>query len=1166
MTPAEERRTVVILFAQAAGLAELPEAERAPVTDALFRRLRAVVERGGGVVDKFIGDVVMALWGAPVAHEDDPARAVRAAISMAREVETFAGETGRELLLRAGLNRGEVLFGSVGGDRPTAMGDPVNVAQRLMAAAEVGTVLVEAGVVRLARASASFGATRPIPLKGRDRVVEAAVAEAVVAGRTEIRLAPEHSAPLVGREDDLARLHALLADTHGAFAVVTGDAGIGKSRLLAEFRTQLRARQASTVVLVGRALQDVRLPLLPFGEMLRHDSGIAGFGAADAARLVAWLEDGLVETLPDKVRRENAAHLVALSAGYDVPGARVKDMEPARVEAETRRAWAAWFRARSAHGPVLAVVEDLHWADAATLELLESLAAALRGAPVAILATSRPEGRRPAGFESVALGEIGAEAALRLAESAFRAPVTPELAAFLAEKSGGNPYYLEELVHFLRDEKFASGRPVKLDVPPSRLPDGLQGLLVARLDGLETEARGVLKAAGAIGRVFWHDLLGRLAATEAAPALEAARHREIAFPQDDSLLPGDAQWIFKHALLRDAAYSLLTRKERKRLHAAAADRLGEIAASAGRAVRALAAAHREAAGEEAAAAALWLACATEAKQNSAWAESLSDAREAVRLGGGAEARLAAADALQLLGRFRESLAEVAAAGDASPATTASLRIVQSKALLTLGEFRESLAAAEAAVGGEAGPLVLSEAHLVQGSALRKLGRIDEAQAAFGRCLEIAATASPRRAAGRLVVNAELGLADLDGLAGRSAEALARVLQALDGARALGDESLTGRALSAVGSVREERSEFAEARIAHEACLEIQRRLGDRVSVASQTNNLANLDARAGRMEAARDGQLEAIAVARELGDGSRLATYLSNLANSLSRLGRYRESIPYLDESLALARAAGDPSGISGTLVNLGISQAILGDSAASLASFRESLALRESLGDVAGCARCHNNIGQLFVRIGDLPQGIASLEEAIRLRRQCGDRAGEASSLGNLGGALREAKLPERAMTCLQESIAVSRSLGERIALPHSLNTLGATLVELGRRDEAGAAFREARELFRIMADPIGLATTLRGLAELLEPGTEAEALDREALQLSRGTGDQDSIADCLAGLGSLLARLGRHGEAVSLFEEAAGIRRSLGQKEGEAACHREIDAAKTASAKLPP
>lgn len=1131
MDAPEERRTIVILFAQAVGLADLPEGERATVADELFGRLREIIERSGGVVDKFIGDVVMALWGAPIAHEDDPARAARASLAMGEAVERFAEDRGLRLGMRGGINRGEVLFGSVAGDRPTAMGDPVNVAQRLMASAEEGTVIAGRPVERLAHGVLRFRALPPLRLKGREQEVEAFLVEGELAGRTEIRLVPDRGAPLVGREADLERLHALVAGWHGAYAVVTGDAGIGKSRLLAEFRNQLRARQPDARVLVGRSLQDIKLPRFAFGEMLRIEAGVSGFAPGDAARLARWVETGLERAVPDPVRRENAAHLVALSLGYSIPGTRVKDMEPARFEAETRAAWADWFRARAAGGPLLLCVEDLHWADDGTLALLETLAADLRGAPVAILATSRPEGRRPAGFESVALGDLGSEAALRLAENAFHAAVTPELATFLAEKSGGNPYYLEELVRFLSEEKLASGRPVRLDVAPSRLPDGIQGLLVARLDALPAPDRGVLKAAGAIGRVFWLHLTGHLAGADAGPALESARRRSMVYPQGDSMLPEDPQWIFKHALLRDAAYSLLTRKDRRRLHALAGDRLEALAEKAGRRVRALAASHREAAGEAAAAARLWLQCSAEAFADASYVEALSGARDASRLGGGAEARLAAARALARVARFKEALEETRAAGEAPPAIASGLGIVESEALHVLGDLPGSLAAAERAAALDSGPQATAEAQLSRAHALRSLGRMAESRAALQVCLALEGTSPSAR------IRARLDLADLDELAGRTTEALEDALAALADARASGDQWLVGGALNRVGSIQEGLGNFAASLAAHQECLEQRTRAGDRAGVASSLNNMANVQLRQGQGRAAVQSYRDAVALSREIGDKPRLAKYLANIGNGAFRLGDYSEAKVATLEALAIQREIGELEGLAGTLVNYGILQATIGEVGPGIASFEESLQLRRSLGDAAGAAACLNNIALAYVHHDRDREAVPVYEEALRIRREIGNRGGVASTLANLGRTYETLGNLPKAMACLEEAMAIQKEIGERTGLANTLNYLGTTLLAAGRPEESLQAHRDALAIFEPTSERSGTIVSLHGIGStLLEMKRFEEALEagRRGLAIAREMRHLSALAGCMTVIALAQHGLSRHADALATWREA--------------------------------
>ena len=244
-----ERRYVTILFADVSGYTRLsefmdPEDVQDLIND-LFLRLRVVIEANGGTVDKFIGDAVMAVFGAPAAHEDDPVRAVRSAIAMLGVIAAFNAERGTTLRMRLGVNAGEVLWGGVGGDRATATGDAVNVAQRLESSAEPGSIVVSKSVERASAMRVRYRPLGRVQLKGREEPVEAFEAVSEFSGVTEYRLAGAAPAPFVGRESEIARLEAAVSFSGPTAAVlIQGEAGVGKSRLLAELRRRLRNREA----------------------------------------------------------------------------------------------------------------------------------------------------------------------------------------------------------------------------------------------------------------------------------------------------------------------------------------------------------------------------------------------------------------------------------------------------------------------------------------------------------------------------------------------------------------------------------------------------------------------------------------------------------------------------------------------------------------------------------------------------------------------------------------------------------------------------------------------------------------------------------------------------------------------------------------------------------
>ena len=304
------------------------------VVDELFRRFRALIESHGGAVDKFIGDAVMAVFGAPVAHGDDPVRAVRAGLALQRDLQAFNAAKSLDLAMRVGINAGEVLWGRVGGGAATVMGDPVNVAQRLESAAAVGTVLVSRAVERVARAAIRFRPAGAVALKGREESVETFVAESELEDLTELRgAAPTRFA---GREEEMRRLRdAWTAGRGGAFAI-TGEAGIGKSRLAAEFRRVARLETPSAWVVTGRAREGSVQPLGLFAEILRTSTPAPPGRAPGGEAVAAMVEDGLRGVAPDAAV---LAQIVALSAGFPVPGSPVASMDPARFALESARAW-----------------------------------------------------------------------------------------------------------------------------------------------------------------------------------------------------------------------------------------------------------------------------------------------------------------------------------------------------------------------------------------------------------------------------------------------------------------------------------------------------------------------------------------------------------------------------------------------------------------------------------------------------------------------------------------------------------------------------------------------------------------------------------------------------------------------------------------------------------
>lgn len=1010
---AEERRTVVILFARVDGLADLPEGDRALHADGVFSRLRDIIESRGGSLDKFIGDVVMALWGAPVAHEDDAARAAQAAIRMSDETNLYADETGLPFSLRAGLNLGEVLFGSVGGDRPTAMGDPVNVAQRLMAGAHPGSIVVSRAV---ANAAGSGFRTRPLAsmvLKGRAEPVEALEVIPDEGSRTTLRAVPDLAAPIRGRSAETEALVARLgaaASGRAECAVLSGDPGIGKSRLAAEIRRRLRADPAAFRSYVGQMSPDV--PYHGLEQVVREalGAGVSAPGMEDA--LGARVFESLGPEAPRERERRMLTGLVLGSLGLPAAMWGADSLDPARVVPETLRAWSLVLASLASRGPVVLVFEDIHAADEGSRRLFEQLPAALATRAVAVLATMRPDGMPPPGWFVHAMGGIGRADLSAVASRVLGAELASDLEEFLAARAEGNPLFAMELARYLRENNLAGGTPARLLVPPSRLPDRLTSLLTARLDGLPADARGMVKVAAVLGREFSAPMVSRVACRDASDPLHLAASRRIVSRLGTRNAAGEEEWSFQHALVRDAAYQLLTKRERKTLHQRAADDLEPRAAADPRRVGPTAARHREQAGQPGEAAALWGMAARAGLQQKAWLEAAASAGEAVRLGN-REARTVASDALCYLGRLEEARAHIDAAL-ADPATVGPRRSAVLRSLARMlnraGKFEEARAAAAEAEPLDPSPASVRDALIWQAASLERLGHPAKALALLDRVPQ--------------------GLAGEEGLWRERAGCLMS-LGRYEEARGL----LTAALASAEGA-------------------------GDRWSTALALNSMGLVDLRGERPADAVPWFERAAEAFRDTADRAGRATSLSNLGIALGRIGRDVDAESAYRESLSIRRDVGDLAGVFSSLSNLAMSAATRGELQAALATAREALGMAERLGNYLLRANAHALTGNIEFRRGLLKVAGESYEAAQTLLSRVANPEANAKVLMNMGLVRLLLRNGSAALPPLKESLRVRTELGqgrsaagvrELIALSHvlrgeigpALDALAPTLAE---------------------------------------------------------------------------------------------------------------------------
>ncbi|MGI8757323.1 MAG: adenylate/guanylate cyclase domain-containing protein [Acidimicrobiales bacterium] len=568
----DERRVVTVVFADLVGFTSLSERldpERVKnLVDRCFDRLATEVTGFGGQVDKLIGDAMVALFGAPTAHEDDAERAVRAALRMQDALAEESEELGEQLRLRIGVNTGEVLVGAMrAAGSVTAMGDVVNTASRLQTAAGVGEVLVGPATHATTHHTIAYQARGLLAAKGREAPVDTwvAVAPTLPPGYRARRV----DVPMLGRDDEVTLLRNAISSSiqhrRALLVLLVGDVGMGKSRLADEVASWSEETHGS-VVREGRCIPYGEANVWwPIADALRSGLGLtdgvdAAGEAGDRAAVEAQLATVMDRQLTDPEVGRTADGLLTL-LGYDPPA----DVEPAAVREEAARALGTYVGASAALRPVILQLSDLHWADEAVLDLVDDVFSVVHHQPLVLLATARPAlldrwTPKPGRHNSIVLhlDPLGQQATADLLEHLVGAAVPDSVAEAVVERSGGNPFFLEELVSLLDGD--ATADPGRV----ADLPDTLRGLVAVRLDDLSPAVRVVVQDASVIGRHGPMEGLREM-------ARQLHRHVDVDAAMAELVLDeimglDDEFWSFRSDLLREVAYQMITKADRAQSH------------------------------------------------------------------------------------------------------------------------------------------------------------------------------------------------------------------------------------------------------------------------------------------------------------------------------------------------------------------------------------------------------------------------------------------------------------------------------------------------------------------------------------------------------------------------------------------------------------------------
>ncbi len=1056
-----ERRAVTILFTDVVGFTALSERldpeQVYNIIGQVQQAFLAAIKAHDGWFDKFLGDGLMAIFGAPVAHEDDPARAVRAAIDMQRALrqinEDLDPKLDVNLRLRMGLNAGPVVVSAMDTSMAfnyTPLGDAVNVASRLQAIAEPGSIVVSRAVYDPVRPLFDFTELGTIRVRGRIEPVEIfqVIGPKHLPGQT--RGIPGFQAPMVGRDTEYARLRefadAWAARGARALAVVAGEAGIGKSRLTAEFTRGMAGMNVRVLESASQAYGQSAYAL--FVVLLRTLFGV-GPGDRDAEQRIT---DYIAGALDGAATPSDVApfilHLLAIGEPADV----IRYLDPGQLRQQTFLAVRDVIAAEARRQPLVLIFEDLHWIDNLSADLLQYLITTIGSVPVLFYCTSRVDaqsgslaqldraGQRlpPAAYVRLDLKPLtphDTEALLgRLLRVAAPSDTLKDLAHRRAE---GNPFYLEEILRVLIHSGALREADGHWEASPGlsqsafEVPRTLQGLIMARVDSLSEEMRTLLQYAAVIGRTFPWPLLQRLVETGDAsfePELQTLRDHDLIAPVDQS---GSGEYAFRHVLIQETIYASILQRRRQRMH-------------------------------------FQIAAAIE----SLYADRLDD--------------------------YTEPLAfQYIEAGDQARALPYLIRVAQRAASRYANEeaIRHYHAVVDMLPSTPATPSERVAVYSGLGEVQLVVGRYDDALQSFRNAIEVARIAGAASARQIAAIASRIGRVYMRKSSyDESVRWLDTALEELN----RDPDSLRSvermRIYHEMGWVHYQRGDLDTAYAWRMRSLEIGAGTDYYAELGAAYNGLVPLFAARGDWERARAYALEGLRMRERISDTEGTARCYVNLANIAVSQGSWDRAIEYYERGLALTLRIGLASTTFTIYHNLGELYTRKGDSAAAREYLAQALKVADGSGNVHQMCAALNNLAEVELADGRRGPAIETLNGSLARARETGNKSDQAQAHVLMALALLAGADLAGAETAAQQALQIAADAKLTPFEGRATRALGSVRRAQGRLDEAAELLSRAHASFETLKDRYEVARTELELAELYGAAGDVRAQSETA------------------------------------------------------------------------
>jgi len=1172
-----ERKNVTVLFADVSGFTELSEKldpeEVTDIINNLFKVLIAIVYEYEGTIDKLIGDCIMALFGAPITHEDDQERAVHTALEIMGALDKFNEEQKTNLSIHIGINCGLVIVGAVGSDLRmdyTVMGDTVNLAERLTETAK-DEILVSESIYKKTSYLFEMNVLEPVTLKGKSEKIIPCRVIGKKGTPMRKRGIPGLYSSLVGRDKELKALKSALNHhlTGKAVAVsVIGETGLGKSRLIQEIGDYAGKK---VEWLSGSALSyGKHFPCRIFQEQIRSFLEIAEFEIEGHEKLKRkakiLFKDKINEYYP----------YLCLFLSLNVPEhlqEKIKYLEPEPLKLQTFASVKALFRKIAKTTPLLLYFEDMHLIDSESIELLKFLLDGLKDDPIFFLFEMRPEKESGVnkirksiqkilkkGYSEIKLQALGINNAKTLVQNLLKIPgLSENVSSLIIKKSEGNPFYIEEIIGTLIDAKLLQMKneewDVVADISSFEIPDTVEAVIRARIDKLPTEVKEVLGIASVIGRSFLYKILSRVSEINNLEySLNTLEERQFIMMKKSqtAVISPDTEYIFKHILTRDICYQGLLKKKRRQIHKKVAECMEDIFQEKIEDHYNILALHYYNANDFEKAYYYYKKAGDTEKElyrNNSAIECYTKSIEIHEMLFAEEENEKIAELLEKRGDVKELKAEYDSALKDFEKALKYYGGVEKKARVKskIGNIFSNKSEYDTAILHYENSIellktipeqpLLSEI-LIDYAKLLSRGRSDFKKSE--KTIEQALSKIDKNKEPRIYAH---GLNTLGGIYYRRGD-YDRALEHRQKAMAIREELKDKRGIADgyinVGAVYYRKGQLNKALEFYKRSLEITEEIGYKWGIGQACRNIGLVYRVKGESNRALKYYKRCLAISEEIGNKSGIAAVFFNMGH-IYLAGELDKALKYYKQCLAISEEIGNKGGIGQVSNNIGIVYRYKGGLDTALKYYKRYLTIAEEIGDKWGIGVATGNIGFVYFDKGELDKALEYGKKSLGLFEEIGYKGGIGLASQVIGCVHRERGEIKQALNCFERHLAIYETMGIQREISRAYLGIGSLYTEIQRFDDAREYLEKAEEIVKQTGGKIDLSEAYVNLAELntiIKNYKPAADFAKRALSLAEETGAKTNKVLALRALGLALSQQ-KPEQALTYLKKSISIAR---------------------------